>query len=79
MRPLFIFGIFLIAIGVGGFIWRLFFASRKPKEGKDPPPGDITNLELYRLLSRDINEIKWTISFQTAILVGLLIAILVSL
>jgi len=52
MKPLFIFGIILLIVGIGGFIWRLFFV--KPKDRGDPASGDITNLELHRLLSSDI-------------------------
>jgi len=70
-KVLFIIALILSVIGVGGFIWRLFFSpSRSRGEGNSP---DITNLELYRLLSSDM---KWIIAFQTGILAGLLIMIL---
>jgi nitrogen fixation-related uncharacterized protein len=71
-KILFIVSIILLAIGVGGFIWRLFFGPFKPRDEKNPS-SDITNLELYQLLS---NDTKWIIAFQTGILAGLLIMIL---
>lgn len=67
-KALFIISVILLVGSVAGFLWRLFFSPFKSR-GSD----DLTNLELYRLLSSDIKRI---IAFQTGILAGLLLMIL---